>query len=196
MAIWQRRMRHYTPGPVTRPSTHPLLLAAHVLALAAAGVLAAAAAADAPEARAGGGSRVGPETCKACHPAAYEAWRNGPHARSMDGLPAQSRKDPRCLSCHSPDADEGLAAISCESCHGPGRTYSAPYVMRDAELARLLGLVDPGEKSCLACHGESAPSLVRFEYTRKLPLIDHWTKERAARAASGSPPPAQPARGK
>jgi hypothetical protein len=177
---------------VTRPFAHPLLLAAHLLLVAAAP--AAVGAADSV-ARAAGGSSVGPETCKACHPAAYEIWRNGPHARSVDGLAAQSRKDPRCLSCHAPDADQGLAAISCESCHGPGRMYSAPYVMRDPELARLLGLVDPGEKSCLACHGESAPSLVRFEYTKKLPLIDHWTPARSAQPAAGAPEPA-PARGK
>ena len=161
-----------------------------MLPLATAALVPAAAAAADAAARAAAGASVGPETCKACHPAAYEVWRTGPHARSVDGLPAQSRKDPRCLSCHSPQADEGLAAITCESCHGPGRMYFAPYVMRDAELARLLGLVDPGEKSCLACHGESAPSLVRFEYTKKLPLIDHWTPERAAQTAAGAAPAA------
>jgi hypothetical protein len=68
--------------------------------------------------------------------------------------------------------------------------------MRDAELARAVGLVDPGEKSCLACHGESAPSLVKFEYVRKLPLIDHWTRERAAQAATSKPELTAPARGK
>ncbi len=178
---------------MTRPSVHRLLLA---LQLAAAATPTLAAGADMSAARTGGGSKVGPETCKACHPAAYDVWRNGPHARSLDGLPAQNRSDPRCLSCHSPDADEGLSAITCESCHGPGRIYSAPYVMRDPELARAVGLVDPGEKSCLACHGESAPSLVRFEYAKKLPLIDHWTRERAAQAGPPAAPPAAPARGK
>ncbi len=140
------------------------------------------------------GARVGPETCKACHPAAYDVWRMGPHARAFDALPEQHRRDPRCLSCHSPDAEEGLSGISCEACHGPGQLYSAPYVMRDPELARLVGLVDPGEKACLSCHGESTPSLVRFEYAKKLPLIDHWTKERAAAreaAAPAAPPPAK-----
>ena len=139
-----------------------------------------------PAALAATGDKVGPETCKACHPAAYEVWRAGPHARTLDALPVQSRKDPRCLGCHAPDAEDGLLGISCEACHGPGRVYSAPYVMRDAELARVVGLLDPGEKACLACHGESAPSLVRFDYVKKLPLIDHWTRERQAlRQAQG-----------
>jgi hypothetical protein len=125
------------------------------------------------------GDHVGPQTCKACHPAAYEAWLASPHARARDMLPEQSRSDRRCLSCHAPGADEGLAGVSCEACHGPGRLYSASYVMRDPELARAVGLVDPGEKTCLACHTESTPSLTRFEYARKLPLIRHWDGDRA-----------------
>jgi hypothetical protein len=129
---------------------------------------------------------VGPESCKACHPAAYEAWRTGPHARAFDSLPERSRKDKRCLSCHAPLADEGAVAVGCESCHGAGGAYSAPYVMRDPELARAVGLVDPGEKGCAACHNESTPSLTKFDYARKLPLIEHGKAERAAWA---EPPP-------
>jgi hypothetical protein len=118
--------------------------------------------------------RVGAETCKACHPAAYEAWRASPHARARETLPERSRNDKRCLSCHAPDLDEGVGGVSCEACHGPGRIYSASHVMRDPELARAVGLADPGERTCAGCHTESTPSLVRFEYGRKLPLIRHW----------------------
>jgi Cytochrome c554 and c-prime len=159
---------------VNRPSVQPLLAA-----LLASLLLPAAAAA---------GDKVGPEACKACHPAAYDTWRAGPHARGADSLSPQGRKDPRCLSCHAPDLDDGVAGVSCEACHGPGRVYSAPYVMRDPELAHLVGLAEPGEKACLACHGESAPSLVRFEYVKKLPLIDHWSKERKAAAKPAERP--------
>jgi hypothetical protein len=127
------------------------------------------------------GDKVGAETCKACHPAAYDAWRAGPHARARESLPPESRDDRRCLSCHAPDAADGLAGVSCERCHGAGRLYSASYVMRDRELARAVGLLDPGEKSCLACHTESTPSLERFDHARKLPLIDHWSTERKGR---------------
>ena len=120
------------------------------------------------------GDKVGPETCKACHPAAYDAWAASPHARAREALPEQSRREPRCLSCHAPDAEDGLAGVSCEACHGGGRVYSARYVMRDAELARAVGLLDANEKTCAACHTDSTPSLVKFEYGRKLPLIRHW----------------------
>jgi hypothetical protein len=130
-------------------------------------------------ARAGG--KVGAETCKACHPAAYDAWRASPHARARESLPERSRNDKRCLSCHAPDVEDGLAGVSCESCHGPGRLYAARYVMRDPELARAVGLADPGERACAGCHTESTPSLVRFEYVRKLPLIRHW-EDRPGRA--------------
>ena len=108
-------------------------------------------------------------------------WRAGPHARARESLPEQSREDRRCLACHAPDAADGIAGVSCEACHGPGALYAASYVMRDPELSRALGLVDPGEKTCAACHTESTPSLERFDVKRKLPLIQHWVDERKGR---------------
>ena len=133
------------------------------------------------------GDLVGPETCKACHPAAYAAWREGPHARALDSLVPASRADRRCLSCHAPAAEAGQAGVGCEACHGPGRLYAARHVMRDAELARALGLVVPGEKGCLACHGESTPSLQKFDFSRKVKLIRHGEPRAAAGATSGLP---------
>jgi hypothetical protein len=132
---------------------------------------------------------VGPETCKACHPAAYEAWRTGPHARAFDSLPERNRKDKRCLSCHAPLIEEGFVAVGCETCHGAGGAYSARYVMRDRELSRAVGLLDPDEKVCGGCHNESTPSLTKFEYARKLPMIEHWNAERAAWKAEAAPAP-------
>jgi hypothetical protein len=123
---------------------------------------------------------LGAETCKTCHPLAYEAWRYGPHARGLGSLPEARRKDARCTACHAPDADKGLTGVSCETCHGAGRVYAPAYVMRDPELARAVGLLDPGEKACASCHTESTPSLGRFEYAKKLPLIEHGG-DRAAR---------------
>jgi hypothetical protein len=133
------------------------------------------------------GDLVGPETCKACHPGAYASWREGPHARALESLPERSRAERRCLSCHAPAAEAGLAGVGCEACHGPGRLYAARFVMRDAELARALGLVVQGEKGCLGCHTESTPSLQRFEYERKVKLIQHGEPRAAAGAPSGPP---------
>jgi hypothetical protein len=124
---------------------------------------------------------IGPETCKACHPYAYEAWRGSAHARAQEALPEPQRKEARCTSCHAPEAGAGasVAAVSCETCHGPGELYSARYVMRDAELARAVGLQEQGERRCLACHTDSAPSLLPFDYRKKLALIEHWKGERS-----------------
>jgi hypothetical protein len=170
-------MTHYTAGLVPfRPS----LLVLPAL-LAAAPTLSSA------------GDKVGPETCKACHPAAYEAWRAGPHARARESLGERHARDARCLSCHAPDAEDGLAGVTCEACHGSGRLYSASYVMRDPELARLVGLQDPGERACAACHTDTTPSLSRFDYARKLLLIRHWDERPPAAPPGGKPAPAKPA---
>jgi formate-dependent nitrite reductase cytochrome c552 subunit len=152
-----------------------------------AALLAAIAALLAP-ARARPADTVGPETCRACHPSAYETWAASPHARAREALPERSRNEPRCLSCHAPEAQDGRAGVTCESCHGSGRAYAAPWVMRDPELARAVGLLDAGPKTCAACHTDSTPSLVRFEYERKLALIRHG-REPAGTALPPRPAP-------
>jgi len=134
---------------------------------------------------------VGPESCKACHPDAYSAWRLSKHSRAIDSLSAQQRNDARCLSCHAPDLrTRNVSSVSCESCHGGGQYYAIDYVMKDAELSRLVGLADPSEKDCRSCHDASSPSLRPFDFVEKLKLIDHWTQERARRAAASEPAPA------
>jgi hypothetical protein len=139
------------------------------------------------------GDLVGPETCRACHPAAYASWREGPHARAQEGLSERQRADRRCLSCHAPAAEAGLAGVGCEASHGPGRAYSAVYVMRDAELARALGLVIPGERACAGCHTEATPSLQKFDHQKKLKLIAHPEPHAGVAPAPGAPtrPPAR-----
>ena len=118
---------------------------------------------------------VGNESCKTCHEEAYEQWKAGPHARATASLTGKSAQDGRCLSCHAPAQTKGVASVGCEVCHGPGQFYSPRYVMKDAELARAVGLDDPGEKSCRVCHDASSPSLRPFDFKAKLPLIDHWS---------------------
>jgi len=134
---------------------------------------------------------LGAESCEACHPDAWAAWQASAHARSRDVLSPTQRRDARCLSCHSPnEVEQRVAHVSCETCHGGGQHYSARYVMKDPELARLTGLADPGEKSCRSCHDGSSPSLKPFEFKEKLKAIDHWTTERRKREErTGAPAP-------
>ncbi|MBI5543369.1 MAG: hypothetical protein HY901_05740 [Deltaproteobacteria bacterium] len=137
-------------------------------------------------ARSLGAELIGPQSCKVCHPAAYESWKDSQHSHAASSLSPKQRKDARCLSCHSPEQDKGHSDVACESCHGPGQYYSPRYVMKDAELARAVGMVDPSEKACLKCHDANAPSLTPFKFAEKLKLVDHWTAERAARKERAS----------
>jgi hypothetical protein len=169
-------MRLLVTGPM-RPSRPTLLTL--VVAL---GLCGAAGAAD----------FLGPESCKGCHPAAYDAWTQSKHARAGDSLAPPQQKDARCLSCHAPDQSaQAVSHVTCETCHGAGQHYSPSYVMKDAELARLVGLVDPSEKSCRTCHDASSPSLKPFNFVEALKAIDHWSAERAgnknARADTAAP---------
>jgi hypothetical protein len=134
---------------------------------------------------------VGAESCKACHPEAYQAWRQSKHARAYETLSPQQQKDARCVSCHSPaPAEQSATAVTCETCHGAGQFYASSYVMKDSELSRLVGLQDPSEKGCRTCHDASSPSLKPFEFVDKLKLIDHWTAERARRQKGQAAVPA------
>lgn len=156
------------------------LLAALVLALAPASASRAA-------------DLLGPESCKACHQEAYDAWQQSKHARATDSLSPQQREDARCLSCHAPDqAGAQVSHVTCETCHGGGQYYSPRYVMKDPELARLVGLVDPSEKQCRTCHDASTPSLRPFDFKESLKAIDHWSAERAKRAGRSEPSPHTP----
>ena len=78
--------------------------------------------------------------------------------------------------------------VTCESCHGGGQYYSARYVMKDAELARLVGLLDPSEKGCRTCHDASSPSLKPFDFVAKLKAIDHWTTAQTKKAPAEKAP--------
>lgn len=134
---------------------------------------------------------LGSESCQACHPDAYAAWQMTSHARARDVLSPAQQRDVRCLSCHSPSqGDQKVAHVACETCHGGGQYYAANYVMKDPELARLVGLLDPGERSCRACHDTASPSLKPFDFAQKLKAIDHWSVERQKRkqAAAVTPP--------
>lgn len=131
-----------------------------------------------------GADFVGPENCRACHPTAYAAWKDSQHAQSTGSLSARQLADGRCLSCHAPDRSKGAEAVSCETCHGGGQFYSPTYVMKDRELSRAVGLIDPSERLCVKCHDANAPALSPFNFAEKLKALDHWSAERAERKAA------------
>jgi hypothetical protein len=116
------------------------------------------------------GAYIGAERCRSCHAVSTEKWEKSAHARAYNSLPPDRQKDFKCLSCHSPDPNGEARGVQCESCHGAGRDYSYDFVMKDRQLAKLLGLREAGEKQCRACH---VPELGTFDYPAKLKLILH-----------------------
>jgi hypothetical protein len=129
---------------------------------------------------------AGPSSCRACHEEAYRIWSQSPHARAADSLTAEQRRSPLCLSCHSRDEQRSnradpVVGVSCETCHGGGRFYQPAEVMRDRELAKLFGLQD-AQASCLSCHGPGSASAQPFDLAGAMRRIDHWSKNRSARA--------------
>ncbi|HVV81949.1 MAG TPA: multiheme c-type cytochrome [Kofleriaceae bacterium] len=105
------------------------------------------------------GDYVGSATCGTCHPRELAAWQRTAHARAVTALPA--RTSARCFACHGTgDAPVGrayFAEVGCEACHGAGGHYAVDDVMRDAPLARALGLADvtsPAGRAavCARCH--------------------------------------------
>ena len=134
---------------------------------------------------------VGAASCRTCHAQAFEIWSKSPHAHATDSLTASERKSPMCLSCHSRDEQRSnpadpVSGVSCETCHGGGRSYQAATVMRDKELSRLFGLTEAA-MTCVACHGAGSASPQPFDVKAALGRIDHWSKDRAARTGVAKP---------
>ncbi|MEK7760720.1 MAG: cytochrome c-550 CycA [Nitrospirota bacterium] len=96
----------------------------------------------------------GRKKCSSCHKAQAKSWRETAHAKAMESLKPNTRKEEKvkakldpakdytkdkdCVGCHvdgfeqkggytiaSPSKD--LDAVGCESCHGPGRKYRGDH---------------------------------------------------------------------
>ena len=119
---------------------------------------------------------VGAQQCGSCHPFEYQNWSTSRHAKAHVALSADQFKDPKCNTCHTMEPGAGdpkLVGVQCESCHGGGQYYHPNYVMKDKELSRILGLLDPKEAQCKQCHNERAPSVVPFDFANMWGRIDH-----------------------
>ncbi|MBC7794704.1 MAG: hypothetical protein H7Z43_13450, partial [Clostridia bacterium] len=84
--------------------------------------------------------------------------------------------------------EEKYAGVQCESCHGGGRYYYPQYVMKDRELARLVGLVDATAEQCQRCHNEAAPSIKPFDFASMWAKIDHGRVAREAAQRDSNAP--------
>ena len=139
-----------------------------------------------------GGSFVGSESCRDCHRDAWTIWQATKHAHALERL---REKDPRraklaeCLRCHTvgfdyeggwkPDTPEGLDAVGCESCHGPGSNHVARARANPDDapgFGRPTGKWPLRWRSrCLVCHDPAnSPG---FDLEGYLTRIRHWKSE-------------------
>ena len=125
---------------------------------------------------------VGAERCGTCHEFALKVWQSGPHAQAHRSLSDEQLKDARCNNCHTlaEEAEAKFQGVQCERCHGPGKYYQAAYVMKDRELSRAVGLIDPAPQHCQQCHTEGAPSITPFDFKTMWARIDHGKTAREA----------------
>ncbi len=116
---------------------------------------------------------AGPERCARCHSAAGQVWHASAHSHALATLEAKGHSlDPDCVSCHvtglglktgffSRSKTPALAAVTCESCHGPGRAHSAEP--RAVHMARV------GREACISCHNPSnSPNFVFSAYWQRI----------------------------
>ncbi len=153
-----------------------------------------------PAAAIAGESYIGAQRCKSCHEFEFAMWSQGPHAKAHLSLGEEQLKDPKCNSCHTMSQTQldatALLGVQCERCHGGGKYYHPSYVMKDRELARAVGLIDPTAAVCQQCHTDAAPSIKAFDFASMWAKIDHgeaarrrWEKARAEPQASAAAKP-------
>lgn len=103
---------------------------------------------SAPRLVAGQEQYQGAAYCQTCHPQQYEEWQTSLMGNATTEALFEHRSRQlawimplgRCLPCHAPLAEMGVKkeeSISCEVCHGPGRTEAVAGMF------------------CLACHQDS-----------------------------------------
>lgn len=135
---------------------------------------------------------VGTKQCKKCHIKEWKSWSDTKMAHAFDSLkpgeaaeakkaagldPAKDfTKDATCLRCHATghgaeggfvdfETTPDMAGVGCESCHGPGGTYTKSEYMsfknkeyKKADLVAV-GLVgEVGKAQCITCHNKDNPT--------------------------------------
>ncbi|MEZ4454671.1 MAG: multiheme c-type cytochrome [Nannocystaceae bacterium] len=114
----------------------------------------------APPADPGKAHYVGVDVCEGCHDDAVKFWRTTRHAGAYTTLVDVNKQyDVSCVGCHvtgfrQPGGsevveNEGLQAVQCEQCHGPGSLHAA-----DPELlGKPQGITRQAPiQICMGCH--------------------------------------------
>ena len=157
---------------------------------------------------------VGAGKCASCHSEAEEWWFNDKHnaaGKRIFGENAKSRQiadsygigvagmrkaDGICLSCHA-TVDEGSKVVrergvSCESCHGAGKSYLDPHQEGGNPQQGMVALKKPADRAqtCAGCHRISDerllaaghPSGANYQAAAASNKIKHWPGKKNDRA--------------
>jgi len=143
---------------------------------------------------------VGSATCQSCHPGEHGTWAKQPHARASAVILAKGKgADADCLRCHTtgyglpggfpkdgalakhPD----LAAVGCESCHGPGGDHVKPDAPKRGTILSLGDKCDTCVvlQICGSCHDDANDPGFEFKVQDKIEQQRHGT----IRAGTGKP---------
>jgi peroxiredoxin len=137
---------------------------------------------------------VGSAACQSCHPAEFETWSGGPHARAVASLTKAGKEaNVDCLACHTTGFGRGggfpedgavaqhedLARVGCESCHGPGGDHVQEGTPK---IGNILSLGDKCDSCvilqiCGSCHDDANDPGFEFEVLDKIEAIRHGTIE-------------------
>jgi hypothetical protein len=135
---------------------------------------------------------VGSQACAGCHASEHATWKGQAHARALASLETQGEsRDPECLACHTtgygrvggfpaggdPQAHPDLAAVGCESCHGPGGQHVA------SDARKVGSIVSLGDKCdscvilqiCGSCHDDANDPGFEYEVEEKIEAQRHGT---------------------
>ncbi|MCP4202263.1 MAG: hypothetical protein GY769_10035 [bacterium] len=144
---------------------------------------------------------IGSKGCKKCHLKQYKSWEATTMATTFNALKPGERgeakltagldpnndytKDEACIKCHVTGYGEpggfvdiettpDLANVGCETCHGPGGSYTADELMslKNKEYKRAdvvaAGMVEKvGAEQCNGCHNSESPFVAEgyvFDY--------------------------------
>lgn len=132
---------------------------------------------------------AGVKSCKKCHRKEYKSWKQTAMAEAFDilksGQRAEMKKkagldpnkdyttDSTCLPCHTTGYGQPggfvslaktptMAGVSCESCHGAGKSYNK-VMKRRGRIYKLeeitsKGFIDDSTTTCSNCHNDKSPT--------------------------------------
>lgn len=133
-----------------------------------------------PEAKPGEAVYAGVSACLECHEEVKGFWSTDLHAKAWHTLEEDKKTfDAECVPCHATGYGKaggsilgklnGLEAVQCEACHGPGSLH----VESDGDADKLVHAA-PAENECVVCHNSHhSPSFEFATFKKRITVPGH-----------------------